>query len=336
MTSGIVGADVARLIELAQRFDDSAERFEEIVAVIDTQVSESVWVGADAESFAETWQTIREQLLARVREFRDMALNVRGQAEDQRATSADSDASSGSGAHQATPASSVGGAPGAFPVRYGGGPVSGDVPGGGGSRQTLEEIYEKYQVSESTMVDYEPKWPLSLFTDPQRITQTEANLLHQLQVDKGALGLKSFRGAKEDAMDYASERFSGQGSGDGHQDAFRHAMWNALMTDKFGEEWAEDYGTAHEQQPNSRPASEAMDLHNNEVGRRIAAANPDASTEKLADLVEKAVRDGEMVVIGPDGNLARSNEVPPGGTGLAPKISNGPKGTDPEFNTDQY
>ena len=53
-----------------------------------------------------------------------------------------------------------------------------------------------------------------------------------------------------------------------------------------------------------------MDLYNNEVGRRIAVENPDASPEELADLVEQAVENGEMMVIGDDLKLHYSDELP--------------------------
>lgn len=36
-----------------------------------------------------------------------------------------------------------------------------------------------------------------------------------------------------------------------------------------------------------------MDLYNNELGRRIATENPEASPEELARLVYEAVEDGE-------------------------------------------
>ncbi|MDQ3599858.1 MAG: hypothetical protein M3408_01095, partial [Actinomycetota bacterium] len=39
--------------------------------------------------------------------------------------------------------------------------------------------------------------------------------------------------------------------------------------------------------------------------------------EELADLVEQAVRDGDTVVIDRGGELAYSDDVPPGGTGEA-------------------
>ncbi len=44
-----------------------------------------------------------------------------------------------------------------------------------------------------------------------------------------------------------------------------------------------------------------MDLYNNEIGRQIGMANPDASPQELADLVESAVRDGDTVIVTKDG-----------------------------------
>lgn len=59
-----------------------------------------------------------------------------------------------------------------------------------------------------------------------------------------------------------------------------------------------------------------MDLYNNEVGRRIAVDNPNASPEELADLVQQAVNNGETVVIRPDGQgLEWSNNIAPVDTG---------------------
>jgi hypothetical protein len=60
-----------------------------------------------------------------------------------------------------------------------------------------------------------------------------------------------------------------------------------------------------------------MDLYNNEVGRRIAEANPNASEQQLADLVQQAIGRGEMVVIDRAGNLAWSNQVGYGQHGVA-------------------
>lgn len=86
------------------------------------------------------------------------------------------------------------------------------------------------------------------------------------------------------------------------------------MTQRYGEEWARDFATAHERNPSSHHVPVGMDLHNNEVGRQIAQANPDASPEELANLVEQAVKDGDMVVIDKNDTLVPSSERDPGDT----------------------
>jgi hypothetical protein len=44
----------------------------------------------------------------------------------------------------------------------------------------------------------------------------------------------------------------------------------------------------------------AMDIYNNEIGRRIAIRNPKASDEELAKLIYAAVKRGEMKVMAVD------------------------------------
>lgn len=104
---------------------------------------------------------------------------------------------------------------------------------------------------------------------------------------------------------------------DGHVDAARHALWNARMTQAFGEDWTAEYATAHEGVIGNEPAREAMDLYNNEVGRRIAVENPGASDAELQALVVDALRDGELVVLDADGDLAWSDRVETGAHGQA-------------------
>jgi len=133
----------------------------------------------------------------------------------------------------------------------------------------------------------------------------------------GLLGQKDFYDLRGSAYDTADERFPDQGTEDGHNDAFRHAYWNARMVQEYGADWAARFGTAHQSLPGNSADREAMDLYNNEVGRQVAIANPDASPEELADLVEQAVPGGDTVVIDQGGELAYSNDVPPGGTGEA-------------------
>ncbi len=180
-------------------------------------------------------------------------------------------------------------------------------------KPTLEEILEQYQVSDDPdgiEEEWEPPWPLSIFTEPKRITAGEARMLAELN----PLELRDMNQMKEAAEAEAAERFRTAHTGDNHLDAFRHAYWNALMTQRFGEDWTREFATAHERLPGNFASSEAMDLWNNEVGRRIAAANPNASPEQLADMVEQAVKNGETVVVRPDGQgVIWSDQIPVGG-----------------------
>lgn len=181
-------------------------------------------------------------------------------------------------------------------------------------KDRLQEILEQYQVSEDPegLKDWEPPWPLSLATDPTSVTAGEGKILDQLN----PIGMYNMNEIKQDATEEAKRRFppppGPEGSNqeiDNQTDAFRHAYWNALMTQKFGEDWTRNFATAHERRPDNYATSEAMDLYNNEIGRGIAVNNPNASPKELADLVQRAVSNGQMVVINGDGTkLLWSNQ----------------------------
>ncbi|CAM05289.1 hypothetical protein A8924_6463 [Saccharopolyspora erythraea NRRL 2338] len=148
------------------------------------------------------------------------------------------------------------------------------------------------------------------------MTAGEAALLSDL----GAAGIKDAYDIFERAKDSGFEAFEGQGSTDGHADAFRHAYWNALLTQRFGADWTESYTTAHERLPQEQANAstvEAMDLYNNEVGRTIALAHPDADPEELAKQVESAVREGKLLVHDQGGQLKYSDQVEIGQSGKA-------------------
>ncbi|MGV3615454.1 MAG: DUF6973 domain-containing protein [Fimbriimonas sp.] len=51
--------------------------------------------------------------------------------------------------------------------------------------------------------------------------------------------------------------------------AFKHAYWNIRLCAVFGEELAKRMADAHEDFPSNGLDTKAMDLHNNEVGRRL-------------------------------------------------------------------
>jgi hypothetical protein len=101
--------------------------------------------------------------------------------------------------------------------------------------------------------------------------------------------------------------------------AFLHAYWNALMTVRFGEDFAKQYGDAHETTASNVRESQFMDLYNNEVGRKIGAEFSSSyaftSTAQHITLdiaidtkVMEALKNGELCVW--DGeNIYFSNEV---------------------------
>jgi len=168
-------------------------------------------------------------------------------------------------------------------------------------------------------------WLLDI--DRRTITATEATMLDRLSPK----ALWDFKDIEDQAFKDSREKFSPvNDENDSHRDAFRHAYWNALMTQRYGEDWTRRYASAHEQLPTNPGDREAMDLYNNEVGRRIAVANPDASDEELARLVAEAVKRGDMVVIPPGGGaLAYSDQVEDGQTGKSNGNLFDGKGQDP-------
>ena len=80
--------------------------------------------------------------------------------------------------------------------------------------------------------------------------------------------------------------------------ALRHGVWQATITAKYGEGIAKQVGNAHEENPNADlsqrtftgnttkdalvKADQTIDLLNNQIGREIGKANPNASMQELA------------------------------------------------------
>jgi hypothetical protein len=226
------------------------------------------------------------------------------------------------------------------------------------AKPSLSDIQRNYQVAEDRMANWEPKLggliPLGVFTGSRRITATEGAMLDGLTRSRGILGLQAFQGIVNEAQTVSAARVppasvdsmparvaadinklpagirdqvrNGWPLSDGHTDAFRHAYWNARMTQQFGSDWAKQYATAHEAVDgtvNNSAVREAMDLYNNEVGRAIATANPNASPAEIADKVKAALDRGELVVVNQSGTLSWSNEVAVGQHGRG-QSSNAP------------
>ncbi len=182
--------------------------------------------------------------------------------------------------------------------------------------QTADEILKKYQVREDTMTTWKPAL-VGWLTDPVNMTKTEADLLDELQLRRGLVGLYEFKKSRDDAYGVSGARYKGKGAEDGHQDAFRHIYWNVLLSRRIGGDFAKAFATAHEGVPGNPADREAMDLYNNELGRRIAAENPKASLKEIQDIIGKAIDDGKAMIINRNGDLVFSNQETLGNTGTA-------------------
>ncbi|WP_164017041.1 DUF6973 domain-containing protein [Pyxidicoccus trucidator] len=240
-------------------------------------------------------------------------------------------------------------AQGAATARQLGGPAA-------ATRPDLGQIQRDYQVEDDQVVEWSPKAggfiPIP-FTPEYDITATEAKMLDGLSASRGLVGLNTFNNIKDQALETSTRLYPppsnapghvpedrvGEWKGqDGHRDAFRHAYWNALMTREFGAEWTQQFATAHEGLPGNPADREAMDLYNNEVGRQIAIANPNASPEELATLVQQAVTDGRTVVLDQRGELQWSDRVPLWQHGLTDNVpgQGGQPRPDGNASPDQY
>ena len=97
---------------------------------------------------------------------------------------------------------------------------------------------------------------------------------------------------------YIDKTYGRENDFDGTQvNAYRHAMWNAVMTDKIGEEKAKKFADAHEQFPNNPVEHMEMDLHNNELGRRIAIEYAGQGYDVFSQKIQEAINNGEAKVI---------------------------------------
>ncbi|MFJ2665195.1 DUF6973 domain-containing protein [Nocardia fluminea] len=141
------------------------------------------------------------------------------------------------------------------------------------------------------------------------VTVSEAEMLNNLSL----MDQYKFYQISDDASETAERLFpdknvDNQEDGnfqDNHADAFRHAYWNARLTEEFGPEWTEEYTTKHEGREDNRMGREAMDLYNNELGRKIATENPGIGSVALQNKIIESWNNGDGVVIDQNGNLAR-------------------------------
>jgi hypothetical protein len=106
------------------------------------------------------------------------------------------------------------------------------------------------------------------------------------------------------SVDKAKKTYGTKEEWQGKGDAYRHVVWQALMAKKYGDTAANLMGQYHEL-PLSQflgaaafdqtDEEKAMDLYNNELGRKIAAQAK--SPEDIYRLAKKAVDKGQAKFI---------------------------------------
>ncbi len=319
----VLGMDTEQARSLAQQFAKTADELDaQIVSTLGKQIAASPWKGMAADTFRHQWLSIfAPNVRAVATELRSASETLNKNLAAQEQTSADDGASSststsGSGSSStdgSASSSTDGGTHGAVPTN-GGTPA----PASPGNRPSLDDVLRDNQVSDDTMVDWEPGFPFSLATDPKKITAGEASMLDDLWPWQQ----NDFKDIHDEAFAEADEVFPPTGDpndpgsrNDNHNDAYRHALWSAKLAQTFGADWAQKYTTAHERIPGNEPQREAMDLHNNNLGIQLVRNNPNASPEEIARMIEDAINNGDAVVVDSNGNLAWSDQVPQGQTG---------------------
>ncbi len=345
MTS-LTGADPLALHALSGQMKAASEGLAEAERGLSRLLASSPWWGPDAEWFGEEW--IRHcvpALRSSASRLAEAAESLVRNADDQeRASGGGGVGGAGTPSPQGwVPAANI--SPYGLPCR-----VPNDKEGVALTQEDADRILKDYQVSadpenNGKTKKYEPSW-LQGFAAwlagkefPEiYVLPGEEHLLRRLSPwelkqmsDDHEAAFKEADRLYPASMATPNDPMQEGWRNDNQNDAFRHAYWNALMSKNQPPGFAEQYGTAHERLPSNDPTREAMDLYNNEVGRRIQQANPNANAQDLAELVQKAVDNGEMVVVDSKGRLVPSNSIPMNQAGHPDESLPKPPGMDPSW-----
>lgn len=114
-----------------------------------------------------------------------------------------------------------------------------------------------------------------------------------IAIDGGKLGISSW--ASNFSINMTKSANLTMGGIGSHRNAIRHALWQALLTNVVGKRQAKRVGNAHEDDTkvdlsqrlfnNMLEADRAVDLMNNEIGRRIGEQNIGVSNVTMAEKV---------------------------------------------------
>lgn len=329
----------------ARSMSNAADRLDSLGESLASPASDaSIWTGPDADSFR---YSALGEVIPRIGELaamiRDLGTALSNEADEQNSASSDGSATGGDslrGPAPFDPRSTLDGLPGPLKdwlERMEKSELPSKPPPRTASERLVDEltdrekraaderkvlteedmagIEENYKVARPDETEMKP-WPAPPAPPLREQTSPEERrALDQIAVTDPT-AIKRLKEIQNEAANQAEDHFGpvNEPAKDHQEDAFRHAYMNALATQHLGEERTERLYTAHEQIPAEGDPREdprmAMDLHNNEVGRRIANQYPDATKEEMAKHIADAVRKGEMVILDPEtGELKPSNQV---------------------------
>lgn len=112
-------------------------------------------------------------------------------------------------------------------------------------------------------------------------------------------GVNVLSAAQSAMNNYKRYYDSDYGWEDDNADAFRHASWMAIATHYVGDNYAREFGIAHEEDYPGSDLAKRMDLNNNNVGIRLSKKIPSNTPTTDVDLiaflvVNEAVKNGEL------------------------------------------
>jgi hypothetical protein len=124
----------------------------------------------------------------------------------------------------------------------------------------------------------------------------------------------SDRQIMRDAMNYAvseaAKRYPHEDPDcNGLRNAYKHVCWAAILTAELRDEKARNITSGHESFRGNPPLEKAMDLFNNDVGHKLGSQYPTAEWSELADLGQKHLTAGDLLII-ENGRLQASNDQP--------------------------
>ena len=138
----------------------------------------------------------------------------------------------------------------------------------------------------------------------EKIDNSGANDAEKALAKRDYIAAYHVNKAKTITEGYIEREYGRENDRDGTQvNAYRHAMWNAIMTDRIGAKKAKEFADAHEEFPGNPVEHMEMDLHNNELGRRIAIEYAGQGYDMFSQKIQEAIKNGEAKVIRWDPNV---------------------------------